>query len=228
MVADPDVLAADLVEVVEGGPGDGRAGDLGRREVRHRRERPGPPDVRHDVLDHRLDLLRRELVGDRPAGRPADDAEPGLLVEPVDLDDDAVGLVRQGVARLAPALQKRERAVDVEAGPPVRVHGEAEALEPIQRLRLAGDRLGAGTRAVLQELVEPGRQAPAGGHGRVELAQRARPAVARVGVQRQAGLLALGVDPRELGLGHEDLAPRLEVAGSASRSGSRRSSAGWP
>ena len=117
MVADPDVLAPDLVEVVERRPGDRRAGDLGRRQVRDRRQRPGPADVRDDVLDERLDLLRRELVGDRPARRPADHPEPRLLVEAVDLDHDAVGLVRQVVARLAPALGEGDDALDVEARP---------------------------------------------------------------------------------------------------------------
>ena len=116
-VADPDVLAADLVEVVERGPGDGRAGHLGRRQVGDRRERPGPPDVRDDVLDDALDLLGRELVGDGPARCAADHAEALLLVEPIDLDHDAVGLVRQVVARLAPALGERDDALDVEARP---------------------------------------------------------------------------------------------------------------
>ncbi len=45
-----------------------------------------------------------------------------------------------------------------------------------------------------------------GGHRRVLLAQRARARVARVGVQRQPGLLTLGVDAHELGLRHEYLA----------------------
>ena len=77
VVADPDVLAPDLVEVVERGPGDRRAGDLRRREVGDGRQRPRPPDVGDDVLDDRLDLLRRELVGDRPARRPAHESRAG-------------------------------------------------------------------------------------------------------------------------------------------------------
>ena len=93
LIADPDVLAADLVEVVERGPGDGRAGDPGRAQVGDRRQRPGPPDIGHDVLDERLDLLGGELEGDRPARSPRDHAQAALLVEAVDLDDDAVGLV---------------------------------------------------------------------------------------------------------------------------------------
>ena len=87
------------------------------RQVGDRRQRPGPTDVRDDVLDERLDLLRRELVGDGPARRPADHAEPVLLVEAIHLDDDAVGLVRQRVAGLAPALGEGDDALDVEARP---------------------------------------------------------------------------------------------------------------
>ena len=64
--------------------------------------------------------------------------------------------------------------------------------------------------ALLEELVAPGRQEPAGRDLRVLLAERARAGVARVGVERQARLLALGVDPGELGLRHEDLAARVE------------------
>ena len=118
---------------------------------------PVRPTYGDDVLDDRLDLLRRELVGDRPARRAADHPEPLLLVEAVDLDDDAVGLVRQVVARLAPALGERDDALDVEAGLAVRVDREAERLEALERRRLAGD---AGRRAVvLDQLVGPGRRA---------------------------------------------------------------------
>ena len=68
-------------------------------------------------------------------------------------------------------------------------------------------------RPLLEKLVGPEAQPPAGRHGRVELAQRAGAAVARVGVERQPRLLALGVDPGELGLRHVDLAADLERDG---------------
>ena len=207
-VADPDVLAPDLVEVVEGRPRDRRARDLDRRHVRDRRQRPGPTDVRDDVLDERLDLLGRELEGDRPARRPADHPEPGLLVEPIDLDDDAVGLVREVVARLAPALGEVDDALDVESRLVVRVDREAERRETRQRLGLGRHGL-----AVLDQLVEPGRQLATGRDRRVDLAERARAAVPWVGIERETGLLALLVDPLELGLGHEDLAAGVERGG---------------
>ena len=101
-------------------------------------------------------------------------------------------------------------ALDVEAGLALRVDREAERLEArARRRRLAVDaRL-----PVLDQLVQPGRELAARGDLRVLLAQAAGAAVARVRVQRQAQLLALRVDPRELGLGHEHLAPRLERRG---------------
>ena len=103
----------------------------------------------------------------------------------------------------------------------VRVHGQAERLEAGERPRLArhrwrARRLGSpeqrllGRRGLLQQLVGPEGEPTTGGHGRVELPQRARAAVARVGVERQPGLLALRVDPGELGLRHVDLATDLQ------------------
>ncbi len=133
------------------------------------RERSRPADVRHDVLDERLDLLGRELEGDRPARRPADHPEPCLLVDPVDLDDDAIGLVREVVACLAPVLGEVDDAVDVEIGGVLRVDREAEG-----RKTREGRRLGRDGVAVLDQLVEPGRQLPAGRDRRVDLAERAR------------------------------------------------------
>ena len=69
----------------------------------------------------------------------------------------------------------------------------------------------SGRPAFLEQDVAPGREVAAGRDPRVQLAQRAGTAVARVGVERQTLLLALGVDARELRLGHVDLATHLEV-----------------
>ena len=60
-----------------------------------------------------------------------------LLVEPVDLDHDAVGLVRQLVARLLPVLGERDHALDVEPGSRSGLDREAEVLEARQGRRLA-------------------------------------------------------------------------------------------
>ena len=176
--------------------------------MRHRRQRSGSADVRHDVFEDRLDLLGRELVCDRPARRPGHHAEPLLLVEAIHLHNNAVGLVRQFVTLLAPVPQKPDYALDVQPFLTIRIDGQAQGDKSGQCLRLACDHWQA-VRAVLDELIAPRRQPPCGGHARILLPERAGAAVPRICVRRQARFLALGVDPGEFGLWHVDLAADL-------------------
>ena len=99
-VARPHVLGPHLVLVVQRGDADRRPADEDRLEHGERRRPAGAPDRHLDVAQHGRALLRRELVGDRPARRPGRDAEPLALVDVVDLDDDAVDLVAEVVAVL--------------------------------------------------------------------------------------------------------------------------------
>ena len=122
------------------------------------------------------------------------------------------------MASLAPALREFDHGFDVEPFLALGIDREAELLQALQRLCLAADPRrrrvdrfaglleGRRGRRLLDELVEPRREAAGGRHARVELAQGTRAAVARVGIQGQGRFFALGVDPREFGLGHEDLA----------------------
>ena len=71
------------------------AADIDRLEVGDRRQRAGAADLDQDVVQPRARLLGRELVGDRPARRAADEAQPLLPVDAVDLVDDAVDVVGQ-------------------------------------------------------------------------------------------------------------------------------------
>src|SRR5205814_8101839 len=117
--------------------------------------------------------------------------KPGLLVESVDLDDDAVGLVRQLVALLAPSLGELDDGLDVEPGLAVGLHREAEDFEPLEGAGLArhpdGCRIDdtAGGRAAgcldpgFDELVEPGGELPRRRDLRILLPKRARAAVPR-------------------------------------------------
>ncbi len=73
---------------------------------------PGPPDVDLDVEELRRDLLGRVLERDRPARRPRRGTEPTLQGHLVDLDDDAVDLVLDVVAVLAPVLDVGDDVVD--------------------------------------------------------------------------------------------------------------------
>ena len=94
--------APHLVHVVQRGVADRDAADEHRRQPRHRRDRPGAPDLELDVEQRGHFLLRRELVRDRPARRARDEAEPLLQRHAVDLEHDAVDVVAQ---RGAPLLQ---------------------------------------------------------------------------------------------------------------------------
>ena len=74
-VALPDVLAADLVLVVQGRVRHGRAADEHGLQARHRRERPGAAHLDVDVLDLGGRFLGGELVRHSPARRARDEAE---------------------------------------------------------------------------------------------------------------------------------------------------------
>ena len=71
------------------------AADIDRLEIGDRRQRAGAADLDEDAVQPRARLLGRELVGDRPARRAADEAQPLLPVDAVDLVDDAVDVVGQ-------------------------------------------------------------------------------------------------------------------------------------
>ena len=89
------VLAGDFVLVVQGGALHHDAADGDRLERRDRRQGALPPDRDQDVVEHRLRLLGREFMRERPARRAADHAEPLLQGEIVDLVDDAVDVIGQ-------------------------------------------------------------------------------------------------------------------------------------
>ena len=101
-VADTDVLAGDLVLVVQRGAGDQHAADVDWFEFGDRGQRAGAADLDADVAQHRGGLFGRELPGDRPARRAADEAEPALQRQVVDLVDDAVDVVAEAGALPAP------------------------------------------------------------------------------------------------------------------------------
>src|SRR4051794_20703896 len=66
-VADPHVLAADLVFVVQCRARDDDACDGYWLQVRDRSDRAGAADLHLDAIYLRADLKRRVFVGDRPA-----------------------------------------------------------------------------------------------------------------------------------------------------------------
>jgi hypothetical protein len=66
-VADPHILALDLLLVVKRGAGNGGPGNEDRLQLGHRRKHASAADLNGDILEQRLLLLRQKLVGGSPS-----------------------------------------------------------------------------------------------------------------------------------------------------------------
>ena len=114
-VADADVLARDLVLVVQRGVGDDDAADRHRLQLGDRRQRAGAARPGSRCRAARWSPARPGTCGRWPSAGARDEAQPLLPVEPVDLVDDAVDVVaeRGAVARRSrdrrPASPRRSR-----------------------------------------------------------------------------------------------------------------------
>ncbi|MFO1071662.1 MAG: hypothetical protein U1E17_02965 [Geminicoccaceae bacterium] len=72
--------------------------DDDRRQLGHGRQGAGAADLDRDRLHHGLGLLGANLCAIAQRSLPADEAQPLLQVDPVDLVDHAVDVVGQGDA----------------------------------------------------------------------------------------------------------------------------------
>src|SRR5262249_49164870 len=82
----PDVLALQVLLVVEGGRADRDAADVNRLEHGEGQEMAGPPHVPDDLVELGGRGRGRELPGDRPARLTARDPQLPLQTAVVDLD----------------------------------------------------------------------------------------------------------------------------------------------
>ena len=119
-VADQHALLDDNILIMQG-----RLAHNGTRNshgFHHRvgRRATGSANSDDDVQQHRVDLLGRVLIGNRPARRPRRRAERLVQFEIVDLDDDTVDVVFDVVTVLAVAFDKRDRVGGVRGHRPVR------------------------------------------------------------------------------------------------------------
>ena len=99
-VAHADVLALDLLGVVQARPADDRAGQLDGLQVGHRRDRPGLADLHADARHAGCGLVLLELVGDDPPRGLRCGPEPVALVVTVHLEHQPVDLEIQLVQPL--------------------------------------------------------------------------------------------------------------------------------
>ena len=161
-----------------------------------------------------------ELVGHGPARVAAHGAQGRLQPAVVELDHHAVDVVVELVPPLLPLAGSRRRSRP--RVPAARVSGltrKPALAQPRQHLLMAGEL----PSLHVAHPVEPGGERPRRGHPRIQLAQRARGRVARVGEGGLARRHALLVQLLEGGQRQVDLAPHLDHR----REGGRRRPA-WP
>ena len=111
-VAFADVLAVDVLLVVERRGRDRDAADRYGLQLRPRVERARAADADMDPLQRRLRPVGRPLEGFGPARPFMKRPEPGLLVERVDLDHDAVDLVVELCPRPLPRIHRLGNRLD--------------------------------------------------------------------------------------------------------------------
>ncbi|MNQ56612.1 hypothetical protein D3C85_707420 [compost metagenome] len=210
-VADAHVLAGDLVLVVQGGVAHHDAADSDGVQAGDGGQGAGAADLDVDAFQNRRGLLRRELVGDGPAGASGDESEALLPVQPVDLVDHAVDVVAEaGAVGFQTAIDRNQAFGALDAGRAV-VDLEAPAAKGLQRAVLG---FRERRRGLAPGVGEEG-QGALGRDLRVFLAQRTGGEIARVGVGAAALGLGGGVEGVEGVVGGIDLAPDLDDVGPA-------------
>ena len=178
-IADADIVALDVVDVMERGALHRDAADLHRFENGIWVEGSGASDADDDIAQLRTCLARLEFERDRPTRVAGDHAEPFLQGEVIHLDDDAVDLVIELVATRFPPSTEGEHVVERFSARDIRIDGKAERFEPPQRLPLRPNAF------VGDQLVGEKREPALRGQRGIELADAAGRRVSRVGEERQ-------------------------------------------
>ena len=169
---------------MQGGAFHGRAGDEHGLHDAVGGHAAGTSHIHADVQQLGVHLFGRVLVRDRPARHAGGVAQLSLGREVVDLNDDAVDFVHQGVALLAVLINEVEDRLSVIGDFAVGAHGQTPGGEQVVSLVLSGN-VQAGART---DAVHVHAQRARGGNRRILLAQRACRGVTRV----RKGVLTCG------------------------------------
>ena len=177
-----DLLAVDVLFVVQRGPRDGDPADLDRLQHRPGIERARTPDADRDLVQPRRRSHRGPLESARPARTLVERAETRLLFERIDLDHDSVDLVVELGSSLLPLVAGLYYLFDRFEPFRIRVGAKAVLAEPLERLPVRRS-----SEAVAPaDAVDPDRERTSRGDRRVLLAQGARRRIARVRSSRLA------------------------------------------
>ena len=210
-VADQYVLALDLIGVVERRIGDDDAADGDGLQPRDGRENARASDVDLNVAQDRRRAFGGKFMRRRPARRARDEAQTLLQREVVHLVDDSVYVIAQRRASRFDLAIAFEHGLDALAARHQGVDGKTKALERLDHFKLSFSR----RLADLTERIGEEAQGPAGGDRGIELTQRARRRVARIGEEPLFRRSLARVERRKILMRHVDLAAHLQHGGRA-------------
>ena len=105
-VADLHAQPIDLIHVVQGRIADCSPPNQDWGQHGHGRQLARSADLNANVFQLRDSRSCRVFVGDRPARSFASEPEFVLQCDPIDFHDDAVDLIRQGIALAFPLLDE--------------------------------------------------------------------------------------------------------------------------
>ena len=208
-IADTDVLAGDLILVVQGRPRNQHAAHVHRFQFGHGRQRAGAPHLDPDLLQDGRGLFGGKLPRHGPAWRAPDKTKAPLQAKVVQLVHHAIDVV--GQAGAFRGNLRLERVGLVLAAEPAgqRVDREPPVPQPLQIIPM---RVGHLFACLALCVGKQGKPAPRGDPG-IELAQAAGGGVARVGENLPARFGLGLVQGEEIRLGHEHLAADFDQRG---------------
>ena len=184
-VADADIFPGDLILVVQRGVRHHDTTDRDRLQPRHRRQGTRTADLDVDAFENCRGLFGRELVSQAPARAARDKSQPLLPVKPVHLVDDAIDVIAQiGALALDQPVMAKQLS-DAAAQPHQWIGGQAPGGKGFDDAHLRGGRKQRGLAPGISEKLQRTRR----GDRRIELPQRARGGIARIGEELAAQLI---------------------------------------
>ena len=154
MVANANVLTRNLVGIVQGRAGDYRASERNGLQLRDRRQNAGAPNLHRDRLDSRLRALGRIFVCARPTRAVSGRAEDFVELALVNLDDGAVDLEAEGVAKRLKFVDRSKHLVYRLAGLGPRRDGEAPLRKRGDHLAVRGEAVAPDAACVVYDDIE--------------------------------------------------------------------------
>ena len=206
--ADVDAFFGDLVLVVEGGTGNGGAGDENGIELGDGGQDAGAADLDGDIAEGGFLLLGEELVGGGPARGAGGGTELLALGAVEDFHHNSVGGVVDVVAVLAEKFHPGEEFAEVAGDADGFVAGNGEGIEEVVEIGFRFQKFPL----ISAEAVGEESERASGDDFRIELFKGSGGSVAGVGEGREAGFVALLVHSGERGVRHEDFAADFQYS----------------